>query len=177
MQPPPASDRPNMDAMPVVTLDFQTAHSANEVDTFVPSIEQCCAWVAEVLARHHISAAELTIRSVDTEESQLLNATYRGQNKPTNVLSFPFDTDIPLPIRLLGDLVICVPVIATEAAQQGKSVIDHWAHLIVHGTLHLLGYDHIDEEEADQMERLEIEILAQFDIADPYHKERSTSHE
>jgi|SRR5690554_1250648 len=177
MQPPPASDRPNTDAMPVVTLDFQTAHSSNDADTFVPSTDQCCAWVAEVLARHQISAAELTIRSVDTEESQMLNATYRGKDKPTNVLSFPFDADIPLPVRLLGDLVICVPVMTDEAIQQGKSVIDHWAHLIVHGTLHLLGYDHIDEEEADHMERLEIEILAQFDIADPYHKERSTSHE
>ena len=177
MQPPPASDRPNTNVVPDVTLDFQTAHSTTADDTVIPSTEQCCAWVAAVLAKHHISAAELTIRSVDADESQTLNATYRGQDKPTNVLSFPFDADIPLPVRLLGDLVICVPVITVEAAEQGKSVIDHWAHLIVHGTLHLLGYDHIDEEEADQMERLEIEILAQFDIADPYHKERSTSHE
>lgn len=180
MQPPPTSDRPTSKVAPVVTLDLQIAHDAPESanqTAFVPSETDCAAWVAAVLAKHQIDAAELTIRTVSAEESQALNAEYRGKDAPTNVLSFPFDSDIPLPVRLLGDLVICVPVMHAEATAQRKPLEHHWAHLIVHGTLHLLGYDHIDDDEADAMERLEIDILAQFNIADPYHKEPSTSHE
>lgn len=169
MQPPPASDR----LSPVVTLDLQLAHGDDASATLVPDAEQCTAWVSAALQHTDISVAELTIRTVDEAESRELNHTYRGKDYPTNVLSFPFDADIPLPVRLLGDLVICVPVMVREAAEQDKPLLAHWAHLIVHGTLHLLGYDHIEDAEAEQMEALEIEILSQFDIADPYQKELS----
>lgn len=166
MQPPPTSDR----QAPVVTLDLQLAHS--QVDPCeLPSEDDFRNWVNAVLSLHHIEQAELTIRTVDSAESQTLNLTYRGQDKPTNVLSFPFDSDIPLPVLLLGDLVICVPVMQAEAAAQNKALDHHWAHLVIHGTLHLLGYDHIVEDEAERMERLETQILNQFNIADPYQQE------
>lgn len=171
MQPPPTDDRANS---PVVILDLQLAHiDAEQVsgDAQVPAEADFQTWISAVLAEHHIDQAEVTVRTVGIDESRELNLTYRGKDKPTNVLSFPFETDIELPVRLLGDLVICVPVMQSEAAQQDKPAINHWAHLVVHGTLHLLGYDHIEEDEAEHMERLEIQILSQFNIADPYHKE------
>lgn len=170
MQPPPSSDRPR----PVATIDLQCAHSGGQT---VPELEAFACWVEAVLHSQHIDAAELTIRTVDADESQLLNRDYRGQDKPTNVLSFPFDSDIPLPVRLLGDLVICVPVMAQEAAEQDKPLLHHWAHLVVHGTLHLLGYDHIEDNEAAHMEQLETELLATLDIPDPYNKEPIDTHE
>ena len=100
-----------------------------------------------------------------------LNKEYRGKDKPTNVLSFPFDDMAGLPeeeTRLLGDLVICAPVVRKEAKKQDKRPKDHWAHMVVHGTLHLLGYDHIEEAEASEMEALEARILEQFGIKNPY---------
>ncbi len=107
---------------------------------------------------------ESVIRVVDQEESQELNQGYRGKNKPTNVLSFSYE-DID---DYLGDLVICLPVVLHEAQEQGKSVADHFAHMVVHGTLHLLGYDHENDAEADQMESLERDILNELGIANPY---------
>lgn len=132
----------------------------------LPSIDDFVHWVS--LACDHLDAAELSIRLVDTVESQSLNHTYRGKDKPTNVLSFPFEAPEHVPMDLLGDLVICVPVVEQEAEDQDKSPMDHWAHLTLHGTLHLLGYDHIDEEEAEEMEALEISLLAKLGIKDPY---------
>ncbi|RUO32147.1 rRNA maturation RNase YbeY [Aliidiomarina sedimenti] len=170
MQPPPANGRTS----PAATVDLQLAHQGSFP---VPEQQQFELWIDAVLRAHQITAAELTIRTVDSDESQTLNRDYRGKDKPTNVLSFPFESDMPLPVRLLGDLVICVPLMQQEAIEQGKKPLDHWAHLVVHGTLHLLGYDHIDDSEADRMERLEVELLAQFDIADPYTKEPIQSHE
>lgn len=170
MQPPPSIDRGH----PVATIDIQKAHQGNWE---IPTEEQFTQWVSAVLAEHSIDAAEMTIRTVDLAESQQLNRDYRGKDAPTNVLSFPFDDDIPLPVRLLGDLVICVPLMAEEALQHSKPVLNHWAHLIVHGTLHLLGYDHIEDEEAEEMEALEIQLLKKFNIADPYQKELINSHE
>ena len=111
---------------------------------------------------------ELTIRIVDTDESQHLNATYRGKDKPTNVLSFPFDAPAGVPVAILRDLAICSPVVEEEALAQGKPQIAHWAHLVVHGTLHLLGYDHINDDDALRMETLERDILAGFGFPDPY---------
>lgn len=174
MQPPPTSGRASSS---VVILDLQLAHNdelppAQAIDNSqLPTESDVCQWISAVLNHHHIGQAEVTVRTVGLAESRALNLSYRGQDKPTNVLSFPFDSDIELPIRLLGDLVICVPVMQTEAIQQGKTMHQHWAHLVVHGTLHLLGYDHIEEDEAEQMEHLEIQILSQFNIADPYQKE------
>ena len=114
------------------------------------------------------SAAEITIRLVDSDESQQLNNQYRGKDKPTNVLSFPFEVPTGIELDLLGDLVICAPVIAAEAIEQNKSENAHWAHMVIHGCLHLLGYDHINDQEAEEMEALEIALLAKLNIADPY---------
>lgn len=149
------------------TVDLQAAHGEQQI----PDSETFCSWMEAVLRAENIEQAELTIRTVANEESQQLNRDYRGKDKPTNVLSFPFDSDIPLPLPLLGDLVICVPVLEAEAKEQNKALLDHWAHLVVHGTLHLLGYDHIEEQEAEQMESLEIRILHSLGIDDPYRKE------
>lgn len=111
---------------------------------------------------------ELTVRVVSEEESQMLNATYRGKDNPTNVLSFPFEAPPGVQLPLLGDLVVCKQIVEKEAAAQKKQIAHHWAHMIVHGTLHLVGYDHINEDEAEQMERLEVQILNSLGIDDPY---------
>lgn len=112
--------------------------------------------------------AELVIRMVGEEESQTLNRTYRGKDRPTNVLSFPFDVPAVAESTLLGDLVICAPVVLAEADAQGKSPEAHWAHMVVHGVLHLQGLDHQNDREATAMERLEVEILATLGFHNPY---------
>ena len=111
--------------------------------------------------------AELTIRIVNEAESTALNETYRRKQGPTNVLSFPFEAPPEAESSLLGDIVICAPVVLAEAIHQGKTPAAHWAHLVAHGVLHLLGYDH-DEEHAEAMEALEIRILAGLGFPDPY---------
>ncbi len=115
--------------------------------------------------------SELSIRIVDEAESAELNSRYRGKAGPTNVLSFPADLPPELELPLLGDLVICAPVVRREAVEQDKAEIAHWAHMTVHGTLHLLGYDHIEDAEAEIMEALETAILEKLGFADPYHCE------
>ncbi|HCK63638.1 MAG TPA: rRNA maturation RNase YbeY [Acinetobacter radioresistens] len=119
---------------------------------------------------------EIGIACVDLDQSHQLNLEYRRKDKPTNVLSFP--SEIPeeilpmLAARPLGDLVICIPVVLQEAAEQHKVPVEHFTHMLVHGTLHLLGYDHeISDEDADEMEALEIEILAKLGLNDPYREE------
>jgi len=141
-----------------------------------------CPWLpaTAVIRRWAASAAgpghggELTVRVVDEAESALLNETYRGKAGPTNVLAFP--ADVPaLPDATepppLGDLVICAPVVEREAAEQGKAVLAHFAHLVVHGTLHLIGHDHEEEAAAQVMEAREREVLGGFGFADPYGAE------
>jgi len=131
-------------------------------------------WVAAALSAARsqgVSIAEspeVTIRVVAQDESQDLNSTYRGKDKPTNVLSFPFEQPPGLELPILGDLAVCHDVVCEEAKQQNKTVAQHWAHMIIHGTLHLMGYDHINDEDAEQMERLEVEILNNLGIDDPY---------
>jgi probable rRNA maturation factor len=109
---------------------------------------------------------ELGIRVVDSRESRALNGRWRGRDKPTNVLSFPASPD--LRGRELGDLVVCAPVVAREAREQGKRLAAHWAHMVVHGTLHLLGYDHARAADAKRMEGRERALLARLGFADPY---------
>jgi probable rRNA maturation factor len=111
---------------------------------------------------------EIVIRIVDEAESAQLNEQYRHKKGPTNILSFPFEVPDGIELNLLGDLVICAPVVAREASEQHKPLGHHWAHIVVHGVLHLLGYDHIDDDEAELMESKEIEILKKLNINNPY---------
>jgi probable rRNA maturation factor len=119
---------------------------------------------------------ELVIRVVDEAESRALNPEYRGKDKPTNVLSFPFEAPQGVPPdevgNYLGDLVICAPVVEREAGEQGKPLAAHWAHMVVHGVLHLRGYDHQDDAQAHEMEGREREILEGLGISDPYVESR-----
>lgn len=144
-------------------VDVQIATS----DENIPSDEDFRSWVAAALPPDRL-ASEITIRVVGRDESQALNAQYRQQDKPTNVLSFPTDLPPELQIPLLGDLVVCAGVVEHEAHEQGKSLAAHWAHMVVHGTLHLLGYDHESDEEAEEMEALETRILGQLGFPAPY---------
>jgi probable rRNA maturation factor len=147
----------------MLELDLQVASQAS-----APSEAQFRLW-CEMGLRQRSADSEMTIRLVDEAEGRELNHTWRHKDYATNVLSFPANVpDELLDIPLLGDLVICVPVVAREAAEQGKSPDAHWAHLVIHGCLHLLGYDHIDDEEADEMEALERELLAELGYPDPY---------
>lgn len=137
----------------------------------LPAANSFRKWVAAAL-KGRIREADLAIRIVDSKEGRSLNRHYRGRDYATNVLSFPAEMPEGLPkgvkLPLLGDLVICAPVVAREAREQKKALNDHYAHLTVHGVLHLLGWDHEDEREAECMEQLEREILATLGVADPY---------
>jgi probable rRNA maturation factor len=144
-------------------VDLQIACDAPDLPTEADFVR----WVETVLQQQK-SEGEICIRLVTPEESRELNHDYRGKDQPTNVLSFPFDVPPGIPVTLLGDLVICAEVVAREAEEQHKSLLDHWAHMVVHGTLHLLGFDHINDDEAEAMEALERALLARLDIADPY---------
>ena len=124
--------------------------------------------VTSVLNFHNDSVGELTIRFVDSAESQSLNHAYRDKDKPTNVLSFSAEIPDFIESTLLGDLIICDAVVKTEAKEQHKSLIHHYQHLIVHGTMHLLGFDHIENNEAVVMEKHEIAVLNELGIDDPY---------
>ncbi len=145
-----------------IELCLQNVSSVQDV----PEKSEIELWLQ--LALQGLPAAVLTIRVVDEPESAMLNQQYRQKSGATNVLSFPADLPEEVDLPLLGDLVICAPVVQSEAAAQGKPVVAHWAHLVVHGTLHLLGYDHSEEAEAEQMESLEAELLGRLGFADPY---------
>ncbi len=154
----------------MIELDLQLATEASDL----PAEAQLRHWV-ELALRQRTADSELTIRLVDAEEGQELNRTYRHKDYATNVLSFP--AEVPeglLDIPLLGDLVICVPVVEREAREQNKALEAHWAHLVIHGCLHLLGYDHIDDEEAEEMEGLERQLLAELGYPDPYRDDEET---
>lgn len=112
--------------------------------------------------------SELVIRIVDEPEGRDLNRQYRERDYATNVLSFPFEAPPGLDLPILGDIVICAPVVAGEAVAQDKAVLAHWAHIVIHGALHLLGYDHIENAEAERMEKLETALLAKLGYPDPY---------
>ncbi len=126
-------------------------------------------WVG--LALSGVVTGEVTVRVIDEAESAALNGGYRGRQGPTNVLSFPAETSWPdLPDQPAGDIAVCAPVLAREAAEQGKALAAHWAHIMIHGALHLAGYDHETVAEAEVMEARERELLAALGIADPYRE-------
>ena len=131
---------------------------------------EIAGWAESVIRRmgDDPAAVEACIRVVEASESEALNRDYRDKNKPTNVLSFPAELVVPDGDKVLGDIVICDPVVRQEAQAQDKRVQDHYLHMVVHGMLHLYGYDHIDPAEADVMEDLEREILGGLGVADPY---------
>ncbi|GJH41972.1 rRNA maturation RNase YbeY [Pasteurella canis] len=155
--------------MKQVIIDLQIATENTEN---LPTEVQIQAWATQAI-KPKLSSVEMTVRIVDEAESHELNLTYRGKDKPTNVLSFPFECPDEVELNLLGDLVICRQVVEKEAREQDKSLMAHWAHMIVHGSLHLLGYDHIEEEEAEEMERLETEIMYALGFDDPYLSEKA----
>ena len=137
-------------------------------ETGLPDKNQISHW-ANAALQNIDTDVELTIRIVDAVEGTQLNEQWRKKHGASNVLSFPVETAVDMQPRLLGDIVICAPIIAREAGEQGKLVVAHWAHMVIHGTLHLLGYDHIEAQQAEIMESLEIEILKNLDIDDPYN--------
>ena len=146
----------------ILDLQLACADTAN-----LPSEADFQRWLdAAVLPFQEES--EVTVRLVDEAESNQLNLTYRGKDKPTNVLSFPFECPPGVELPLLGDLIICRQVVEREASEQNKPLLAHWAHMVVHGSLHLLGYDHIDDEEADEMEALEVEFMQALGYDNPY---------
>lgn len=154
-----------------IILDLQIACENSDN---LPTEEQFHRWAMTGLSQRQ-AESELTIRLVDEAESHELNLTYRGKNRPTNVLTFPFelpDTGEDFDLPLLGDLVICRQVVEREALEQGISTESHWAHMVIHGSLHLLGYDHIEDEEAEEMETLETELMQSLGYADPYLSEK-----
>ena len=137
----------------------------------LPTEEQIVQW-ATAAVQPEGDEVEMTVRIVDEVESHELNLTYRGKDRPTNVLSFPFECPDEVELPLLGDLVICRQVVEREAAEQEKPLMAHWAHMVVHGSLHLLGYDHIEDDEAEEMESLETQIMQGLGFDDPYLAEK-----
>src|SRR5471030_2977048 len=151
-----------------VILDLQLAC---EDAAGLPDEATFTRWLTAVLPLFR-EEAEVTVRLVDEAESHELNLTYRGMDKPTNVLSFPFEAPPGMEMPLLGDLIICRQVVEKEAKEQEKALSAHWAHMVIHGSLHLLGYDHIVDEEAEEMESIETEIMQGLGYPDPYISEK-----
>ena len=145
-------------------IDIQLASEAQHI----PTDQQFQQWVTTAL-QDEDKSAEVCIRIVDEEEAAELNSKWRDKDGPTNVLSFPSDIALEMEPRLLGDVVICAAVVAREAAEQEKQLEHHWAHLVIHGTLHLLGYDHINEDDATIMETRETRLLESLKIKNPYN--------
>ena len=134
----------------------------------IPPEKQFIAWLRIISQHIEIKEKNITIRLVDEAESQAFNKQYRGKERPTNVLSFPSQLPADLDAEYLGDIVICAPVVEREAREQNKTNLAHWAHMLVHGILHLQGYDHILDSQAREMERLEKEIIVDMGYTDPY---------
>ncbi|WP_233141511.1 rRNA maturation RNase YbeY [Aggregatibacter actinomycetemcomitans] len=149
-------------------IDLQIA-SADE--SGLPTAAQIEQW-ATAAVQPQSGEIEMTVRIVDETESHALNLNYRVKDRPTNVLSFPFECPDEVELPLLGDLVICRQVVEREAQEQEKPLMAHWAHMVVHGSLHLLGYDHIEDDEAEEMESLETQIMIGLGFVDPYLSEK-----
>lgn len=151
-----------------VLVDLQIATENIEG---LPTEEQIVQWATGAVQPEG-NEVEMTVRIVDEAESHELNLTYRGKDRPTNVLSFPCECPDEVELPLLGDLVICRQVVEREASEQEKPLMAHWAHMVVHGSLHLLGYDHIEDDEAEEMESLETQIMQGLGFDDPYLAEK-----
>ena len=146
-----------------IILDLQNESAA----TLIPAVEQVQQWLTAALQADY-ARLEQTIRVVDEPESRMLNSQFRDRDSATNVLAFPADSDL-LDYDCLGDLVICAPLVAAEAKAQGKTEDAHWAHLVIHGMLHLQGYDHQTAAQAARMEALEVKILDTLGYTNPYN--------
>ena len=152
--------------MPAIELHVSYAGARGGL----PSAASFRRWVeAALIGARYRKTAEVSLRIVGAREGRALNRRYRGRDYATNVLSFPAELPRGIESPLLGDIVICAPIVAREAREQGKAVRDHYAHLTVHGVLHLLGFDHQNERDAVKMEALETRVLAGLGIHDPYH--------
>jgi probable rRNA maturation factor len=155
-------------------LDLQLVSDCADI----PKEQDMQLWLDTLLSHQLLNEKEITVRIVDVAEIQQLNQQYRGKDKSTNVLSFPFEMpELVMPdgvhmdeslCDFLGDIVICTQIVKLESQQQNKPLDHHWAHMLIHGTLHLLGYDHIEEQDAEEMEGIEIAVLQKLSIDDPY---------
>ncbi|WP_166254133.1 rRNA maturation RNase YbeY [Marinobacter salicampi] len=150
-----------------LTVDIQRAVD----DPDLPTDAEFERWAGT--AWQSKTPSEVTLRIVGREESAELNGLYRHKTGPTNVLSFPFEAPAGITLPLAGDLVVCAPVVRDEALEQGKTLSNHWAHMIIHGMLHLQGYDHINDDDAEIMESLEIRLLRELGIGNPYESEET----
>ncbi len=153
-------------------MDSLNLNVINDDEHPIPNqdlLEKCFALVAD---KHNISQAEVNVSIVSNQEIQQINKQFRHKDKPTNIISFEFEKPEGLPediaANFWGDIVIAPEVLKKEAKEQNKNLDDHWQHIFIHGLLHLLGYDHVDDIEAEEMENLEIELLAELGIANPY---------
>jgi probable rRNA maturation factor len=146
-------------------IEVDVQYAADGPD--LPDESQIELWVETALGSLKENA-EVTIRIVDEDEGTQLNEQWRKSQGPTNVLSFTYEGEPKIAPGLLGDIVVCAPVVAREAKEQNKNINAHWAHMIIHGVLHLNGFDHIKPEDADRMENLEIKILEQLNYNNPY---------
>ncbi|MDR7090266.1 rRNA maturation RNase YbeY [Cellvibrio fibrivorans] len=151
-------------------MAYQIDIESNSQSQQIPAVADLERWISVALQSQKLAEAEVSVYIVDEDESQELNAQYRGRDYPTNVLSFPADIAEEVGVPLLGDLVVCAPVVEREAQEQGKTLQAHWAHMLIHGTLHLVGFDHIDDDEAEAMETLETLILTSLGYPAPYQE-------
>ena len=150
-----------------VVVELSQSDEFNQDDDEVPLLSQFQQWANAAYLKDADVVASMQVLSLN--DMQTLNRDFSGKDKPTNVLSFPMELPEQVDINLLGDLALCAEVINAEAKQQNKSQEAHWAHMVVHGMLHLQSYDHIESDEAEVMESLEIKILQDMGISNPYH--------
>ncbi len=150
-----------------IVIDYQIEDVPG--DWLFPGEKRLQRWLDTAMTVLEIDEAlEVTIRLVNNDEMTELNSEYRNKPQPTNVLAFPCDWDLPEEPRLLGDIVIAVAVVNKEAKEQKKKIEEHWAHIVIHGFMHLMGYDHIDDKQAEVMENAEKKVLKALGFPDPY---------
>ncbi|PCJ38737.1 MAG: rRNA maturation RNase YbeY [Moraxellaceae bacterium] len=149
--------------------------SAADFQQWINTAISCASSQATDTSAQPSAAFDITVRVVSNDEAKQLNSTYRNKDYATNVLSFPFEAPEGVQVNLLGDIVICSSVVNKEAQEQHKTAQSHWAHLTIHGTLHLLGFDHIDDNDAHEMEAIEVNAMAKLGFPDPYQDQLSNT--